>query len=475
MSQTHDEDTICAPATPVGGALCIIRISGPRTHNIIDTIARGKQLCQIDDENGQPLDQVILTRYHAPHSYTGEDAAEISCHGSPYIVRKILEQLCKQGCRIAQPGEFTQRAFLHGKMDLSAAEAVADLIACDHAATHRMAIGQLKGSVRNALATLREQLLQLTSLLELELDFSDHEDLTFADRNDLARLLEDTQAQVSRLIESYTLGRALKEGITVAIIGPPNAGKSTLLNRLAGHERAIVTPYAGTTRDTIEENIDIHGVRFRLIDTAGLRTDTNDPIEQLGIERTQQAIQQAHIVLSLTPATDELQPSSSSTPLPTPDELPAEGSLQPSSSPTLLTADDSLYPSSTPILHLRTKADLLPSSEHPSTTSSPSELLISAKTGEGIDTLIETIYQSAHLPEVEASQPIINNARHLHALQQADESLRQARQAMNNNLPPELLSEHLRTAIHALGTITGDTITPDITLANIFAHFCVGK
>ena len=460
MSQTHDEDTICAPATPVGGALCIIRISGPRTHNIIDTIARGKQLCQIDDENGQPLDQVILTRYHAPHSYTGEDAAEISCHGSPYIVRKILEQLCKQGCRIAQPGEFTQRAFLHGKMDLSAAEAVADLIACDHAATHRMAIGQLKGSVRNALATLREQLLKLTSLLELELDFSDHEDLTFADRNDLARLLEDTLSQVSRLIESYTLGRALKEGITVAIIGPPNAGKSTLLNRLAGHERAIVTPYAGTTRDTIEENIDIHGVRFRLIDTAGLRSDTNDPIEQLGIERTQQAIQQAHIVLSLLPATDK---------------LPAEGSLQPSSSSTPLPANGSLYPSSTPILHLRTKADLLPSSEHPSASASPAELLISAKTGEGIDTLIETIYQSAHLPEVEASQPIINNARHLYALQQADESLRQARQAMNNNLPPELLSEHLRTAIHALGTITGDTITPDITLANIFAHFCVGK
>ena len=444
--QPADEDTICAPATPVGGALCIIRISGPRTHSVVDAITRGKQLCSIEDENGQLLDQVILTRYHAPHSYTGEDAAEISCHGSPYIARKILERLCSQGCRIARPGEFTQRAFLHGKMDLTAAEAVADLIACDHAATHRLAIGQLKGSVRNALTTLREQLLQLTTLIELELDFSDHEDLTFADRSDLARLLDDTQAQVSRLIESYTLGRALKEGITVAIIGPPNAGKSTLLNRLAGHDRSIVTPYAGTTRDTIEETIDIHGVRFQLIDTAGLRTDTDDPIEQLGIERTRQAIAQAHIVLSLTPASEG---------------LPADGSLCPSSSPTLL--------------HLRTKADLLPSSEHPSTSSSPAELLISAKTGEGIDTLIETIYQSAHLPEVEASQPIINNARHLHALQQADNALQQARQAMNNNLPPELLSEDLRTAIQALGSITGDTISPDITLANIFAHFCVGK
>lgn len=429
-----EESTICAPATPIGGALCIVRISGPQAHAVIEAITTGKgSLRQLHDDDGNVIDQAVVTLGRAPHTYTGEDTAELSLHGSPFIVRRTLELLCQHGCRMAERGEFTQRAFLNGKMDLSAAEAVADLIAADNAATHRMAIGQLRGTVSNALNELRQQLLHLTTLLELELDFSDHEDLTFAPREDIEQLADDIEQHIGKLIESYALGRALKEGIAVAIVGEPNVGKSTLLNRLAGHDRAIVSPYAGTTRDTIEEAILIHGVRFRLIDTAGLR-DADDPIEQLGIQRTRDAIAAAPIILYLTDS---------------------------DSSPTLTSLPGQQ------LLCVRNKIDL----GAPQSTAIP----ISAKTGEGIPELLDALYAAANLPEVEANQPIINNARHLDALRQAHTALTDTRQALANGLPAELLSEHLRTAIHALGLITGDTISTEDTLANVFKHFCVGK
>lgn len=441
-------DTICAPATPVGGALCIVRLSGPQAHAIVETITTGRgALRHVHDDEGDIIDQAVITLAHAPHSYTGEDTAEFSLHGSPYIVRRTLELLCQHGCRMAERGEFTQRAFLNGKMDLSAAEAVADLIAADDAATHRMAIAQLRGSVCNALNELHKRLLHLTTLLELELDFSDHEDLTFAPREDLDRLAADIGQHISQLIDTYALGRALKEGIAVAIVGEPNVGKSTLLNRLSGHDRAIVSPYAGTTRDTIEETILIHGIRFRLIDTAGLR-DSNDPIEQLGIQRTRQAIASAPIILHLTDDSHPYPPQL--------EESPA----------TRLT----LLPEQT-ILSVRNKIDIA----SPSQSGGQGGLPISALTGEGIPKLLEALYAAANLPHVDANQPIINNARHLNALRQAQTALTDTRQALANGLPPELLSEHLRTAIHALGYITGDTISAEDTLANVFQHFCIGK
>ena len=454
-------ETICAPATPIGGALCIVRISGPQAHLIVGNITTGTgTLRQVHDDEGNVIDQAVVSLSHAPHSYTGEDTAELSLHGSPYIVRRTLELLCQHGCRMAGRGELTRRAFLNGKMDLSAAEAVADLIASDNAATHRMAIGQLRGSVSRALNELRQQLLHLTTMLELELDFSDHEDLTFAPREDIDRLAADIGQHISQLIDTYALGRALKEGVAVAIVGEPNVGKSTLLNRLAGHERAIVSPYAGTTRDTIEEIIPIHGVKFRFIDTAGLR-DSNDPIEQLGLQRTRDAIATAPIVLHLTDCAE----APATAPQPGQQLLRVRNKIDLlNDKPTPLTPPDGG----------KTHADDTAPTCHP--PKKTGELWsISAKTGEGIPELLEAIYAAANLPDVAANQPIINNARHLDALRQARTALIETRQALVGGLPPELLSEHLRTAIHALGLITGDTISAEDTLANIFRNFCIGK
>ena len=301
-------DTICAPATATGGATAVIRISGPQALTIAEAVF-SKPLRQA--EHGRalyghilrpdhtPLDQVILTPFRAPHSYTGEDTVEISCHGSAYIVRETLRLLTEAGCRIAHPGEYTRRAFTNGKMDLSQAEAVADLVSATNAAQHQAAFSQLRGSIRTLLSTLNAQLLELTSLLELELDFSEHEELEFADRTTLiapARRLSD---HIQHLISTYATGNAIRHGIPVAIIGAPNVGKSTLLNRLVGEERAIVSPIEGTTRDIVEDTIDIDGHTFRFLDTAGLR-HTDDPIEQPGIQRSHEAASQARVIIMLT-------------------------------------------------------------------------------------------------------------------------------------------------------------------------------
>jgi len=309
------QETICAPATAPGGAIGLIRVSGPEAVTLTDKIftpQKGRPLAgrkaysltfgHIASEDGEIIDEVLVSLFRAPHSYTGEDSTEISCHGSPYIMQRILDRLTATGCRMAAPGEYTQRAFLNGKMDLSQAEAVADLIASTSAATHRMAMNQMRGRFSDELHHLRERLLHITSLVELELDFSDHEDLEFADRTELQQLVEETEAHISRLLDSFRLGNALKQGIPVAIIGETNAGKSTLLNRLLGEERAIVSHVHGTTRDVIEDVVNIDGIPFRFIDTAGIR-DTADEVESIGIRRTFEKLKHAEIVLWLIDAT----------------------------------------------------------------------------------------------------------------------------------------------------------------------------
>ena len=401
-----NNDTICALATAPGGALGIIRISGPQAVQALSAICSA---CR--DNSAKPLqanhtyythikegnttiDEAIVTIYRAQHSYTGEDCVELSCHGSSYILNKVLELLVQNGCRMANPGEFTQRAFLNGKMDLSQAEAVADLIASRNKATHQMAMNQLRGGISSELAQLRDQLLHLTTLLELELDFSDHEDLEFADRTELLELAQKIDKHITHLARTFETGQALKQGIPVAIVGRTNVGKSTLLNQLVGENRAIVSDIHGTTRDTIEESIDINGVQFRFIDTAGLR-DTEDRVEQIGIERTIQKIKQARIVIWLL----DQRPSSSEI-----DEMT-----------TLSKGKNCIY--------VHNKADLINLNDF-----NPYILplsLISAKKGEGIERLKLHIYEEAERAGLtnNSNEIIITNARHFDALNHAHESL----------------------------------------------------
>ena len=316
-------ETICALATAPGGALGIIRVSGPQAFDAVSAIcaircdavgANTTHYARIVDHDAASqhqtvIDETLVTVFRAPHSYTGEDSVEISCHGSRYILNKVLEMLVQHGCRMANPGEYTMRAYLNGKLDLSQAEAVADLIASTNQATHQMAMSQLRGGISTELSQLREQLLKLTSLLELELDFSDHEDLEFADRSELLTLTKNIDIHITRLAKSFETGQALKQGIPVAIVGKTNVGKSTLLNRLLKDDRAIVSDIHGTTRDTIEDTIDINGITFRFIDTAGIR-QTTDTIEQIGIDRTYAAIAKARIVIWMVdqePSQEELK------------------------------------------------------------------------------------------------------------------------------------------------------------------------
>ena len=462
------EDTICAPATALGGALAIIRISGPDSLAIVSTLSQvdcrsvppntthythifSPKEHNADSPHQQLIDEAMLSVFHAPHSYTGEDSVEISCHGSRYIINRILELLIQQGCRMALPGEFTQRAYLNGKMDLSQAEAVADLIASTNKATHDIALSQLRGHFSSDLSRLRDQLLKLTSLLELELDFSDHEDLEFADRSELLELTQTIESHIARLAKSFETGLALKQGIPVAIVGKTNVGKSTLLNRLLHEDRAIVSDIHGTTRDTIEDTIDLQGITFRFIDTAGIRQTTNQ-IEQIGIERTYQAIDRARIVLWLF---DEL---------PTPTE----------------TAAMTTHTHGRILIPIHTKSDLSPAScdsiaALPPIPPLPPILSISAKTGQGIDHLEQAIYQAANIPALSDSDIIVTNARHYDALQRAHTSIQHVFEGLTSDLSGDLLSEDLRNTLDILAEITGGQITPQETLNNIFQHFCVGK
>ena len=452
-------NTICALATAPGGALGIIRISGPQSLEILSNVfskdlsnAKPSTIHYGHIKDGEVIiDEVLVSIFRAPHSYTGEDSAEISCHGSRYILNKVLELLIQNGCRMAQPGEFTQRAFLNGKMDLSQAEAVADLIASSNKATHQMAMSQLRGHFSSQLALLREQLLKLTSLLELELDFSDHEDLEFADRSELLELTKTIDNHVTRLARSFETGQALKQGIPVAIVGKTNVGKSTLLNALLKDERAIVSDIHGTTRDTIEDTIDINGITFRFIDTAGIR-QTSDEIEQIGIERTYAAIEKARIVLWLIdtdPTSEEIQEMQ---------ERCINKSLI-----IIVNKIDKQTDISVKELSARLSALRL------------HLLSISAKFGTNLNNLESAIYQAADLPSIQENDIIVSNARHYDALTRAHDHIQRVIDGLQIQLSGDLLSEDLRQALDTLAEITGGQITPNEVLRNIFTHFCVGK
>ena len=451
--------TICALATAPGGALGIIRISGPQALEILSRVftknlteANGNTIHYGHIKDGEVVvDEVLVSVFRAPHSYTGEESAEITCHGSRYILNKVLALLIENGCRQAGPGEFTQRAYLNGKMDLSQAEAVADLIASSNKATHQMAMSQLRGHFSSQLAMLREQLLKLTSLLELELDFSDHEDLEFADRSELLELTKTIDNHLTRLARSFETGQALKQGIPVAIVGKTNVGKSTLLNALLKDDRAIVSDIHGTTRDTIEDTIDINGITFRFIDTAGIR-QTSDEVEQIGIERTYAAIEKARIILWLidtNPTAEEIQEMQ---------ERCSNKSLIIIINKIDKQTDISIKELSTRLSTLRLHL-----------------LSISAKFGTNLSDLESAIYQAADIPSIQENDIIVSNARHYDALTRAHDHIQRVIDGLQIQLSGDLLSEDLRQALDTLAEITGGQITPNEVLGNIFTHFCVGK
>ena len=431
LEGSGEASTICALATAPGGAIAVIRVSGDTSFDAVSSICavRCKEVAPNTvhythlKDGSEIVDECMVSIFRAPHSYTGEDAVEISCHGSQYIINKVLELLVQNGCRMAGPGEYTMRAYLNGKMDLSQAEAVADLIASTNKATHQLAMNQLRGGISSELSQLRDQLLKLTSLLELELDFSDHEDLEFADRSELHELAKNIDNRVIQLAESFQTGNALKNGIPVAIVGAPNVGKSTLLNALLGEERAIVSDIQGTTRDAIEDTMLLNGITFRFIDTAGIR-HTDDQIENLGIERSKAAAQRARIILLMT------EPG-----------VPY---------PTLETRDDQT------IIRIENK------------TAS-----FQAKFGIGIDALKHQLVEAA--PKTSESNVIITNARHYDALVRAHQAIQRVINGLQQQLSGDLLSEDLRQALDILSEITGGQITPNEVLGNIFKNFCVGK
>ena len=454
--------TICAIATAPGGAIGIIRISGSEALTIADRIFRpvGSNVPLADrkpytlafgnivNAENEVVDEVLVSIFHAPHSYTGENSVEISCHGSAYILQQVMFLLTQNGCIPAGPGEFTQRAFLNGKMDLSQAEAVADLISATNKATHDMALSQLKGHFSNELSDLRAHLLKLTSLLELELDFSDHEELEFADRSELYTLACDIHQRLTSLARSFEVGNALKNGIPVAIVGKTNVGKSTLLNHLLHEEKAIVSDVHGTTRDFIEDTTIINGIQFRFVDTAGIRT-TDDVVENIGIERTYQKLQEAKIVLWLI------------------DQQPTEAEIE----------DIKERVADKKLIIVRNKIDK--STAHSTFNIQHSTFTtvdISAKYGTNIPVLEQLIVEAADIPQLSESDIVITSARHYSALLLADESLQRVIDSMNLGLSGDLLAEDLRIVIDHLAEITGEErITPQETLQNIFTHFCVGK
>ena len=458
-------DTICALATAPGGALGIIRISGPQALEILshvftkdlsaaepNTIHYG-HIVEYDtaSQHQNIIDEVLVSIFRAPHSYTGEDSAEISCHGSRYILNKVIELLIQNGCRMANPGEYTQRAFLNGKMDLSQAEAVADLIACGNKAPHQIAMSQLRGHFSSELSRLREQLLKLTSLLELELDFSDHEDLEFADRSELLDIANKINNRITTLTHSFETGLALKNGIPVALVGKTNVGKSTLLNRLLRDDRAIVSSVHGTTRDTIEDTTDLNGVTFRFIDTAGIR-QTTDEVEQIGINRTYAAIGKARIILWIVdaePTAEDIQEIL---------ERCKDKSLIIIKNKIDITTNSNI--SLTPDLRLKN----IPTVE------------ISAKQGTNIDKLERAIFESANIPELSEQDIIVTSARQYQSLVSAHDNLARVLSGLESNLSGDLVSEDLRLVLDDLANITGQgRILTNEVLGNIFTHFCVGK
>lgn len=470
---TNSEECICALATPAGGAIGIIRLSGSEAIRLTDKVfvsVSGKQLSaakpntlhygEIKDKDGHTIDDVLVSVFRAPHSYTGEDSTEISCHGSRYILQQVLQRLIEVGCRQAEPGEYTRRAYMNGKMDLSQAEAVADLIASTNKATHQMALSQLKGHFSSELTLLREKLLKMTSLLELELDFSDHEELEFADRSELRALAAEIEKKITTLAHSFETGNALKQGVPVAIVGKTNVGKSTLLNRLLHEEKAIVSNIHGTTRDVIEDTTLIDGITFRFIDTAGIRK-TDDVVENIGIERTYQKMEEAKIVIWLL------------------DAQPTEAEIEDMKEKNL---GKKLLMVFNKIDEISFDKAVLSSDENSQTSSSillsdenVSILNISARTGENVSDLEQALVRAADIPEITENDVIVTSARHYEALLRADESLSRVLESMDMGMSGDIIAEDLKMVLEELGEITGGQISSQETLNNIFKHFCIGK
>ena len=453
------DDTIVALATPPGiGALGIIRLSGKNSISIINKLFPSKDLsAQLSHtlhvgylkSDDRLLDEVVISLYKSPRSYTGEDIVEISCHGSPFILQQVIDACTQKGARMAKPGEFTQRAFLNGKLDLAQAEAVADLIASNTEASHKTALHNIRGGFSHSLKHLREQLIQFSALIELELDFS-QEDVEFADRAQLRSLVQDAMHQTQQLLQSFSLGNVIKNGVSVAIIGKPNAGKSTLLNALLNEDRAIVSEIPGTTRDTIEELINIDGILFRLIDTAGIRSHSTDVIETVGIEKSLAKMKQADIVLYLFDVNET-----------------APGELE------KITSDMNAQGIS--FLFAGNKADLVDEAAARTRFAHVAGIIfLSAKTGLHLEVLKERMVDFVLHDKVESESVIVTNARHYHSLQEVHKSLTDVAEGLKNNIPGDLLALDIRRCLHYLGTITGEVSNEDL-LDYVFSKFCIGK
>ena len=483
----RNEDTICAPATVPGtGAISVIRLSGPEALIIADKVIRCRRgnisdakgytirFGEVLDDTGALIDEVLTSVFRAPHSYTGENSVEISCHASSYIVSRIMELLYAAGARAAEPGEFTQRAYLNGKMDLAQAEAVADVIASQNAAAHRIAFKQMKGGFSSELRDMRGELLELVSLMELELDFSE-EEVEFADRSRLDTLLEQITAHVSRLIDSFRLGNAIKNGVPVAIAGATNTGKSTLLNALLGEDRAIVSDVHGTTRDTIEETLNIDGVLFRFIDTAGLR-QTSEIVEKIGIERTFKKISEASIVLGMIDLTRDFDSTDE-----TIREILDKVDFQTQKLVLLLNKTDicevnkNVITINNIVSRIENKGLKAALSNYTQNDAQTVPILpISAKTRTGIEELRSILASSQRDLLADSDTTLVTNQRHLQALTDTRTSLLRLRQGLASGLPTDLAAQDIREAIYHLGSIVGE-ISTDEVLGNIFRNFCIGK
>ena len=459
MTTSNWNDTIVALATPPGiGAIGVIRLSGTNAIAIANKLFYAKDLGKEashtlhvgflkDEEN--VLDEAVVSLYKSPRSYTGEDVVEISCHGSPYVQQQVIDACIKYGARLARPGEFTQRAFLNGKLDLTQAEAVADLISSNSAASQKAAMHNIRGGFSENLKELRERLIRFSALIELELDFS-QEDVEFADRKAFYELIDELDQSTSRLVNSFQLGNVIRNGVSVAIIGKPNAGKSTLLNTLLNENRAIVSEIPGTTRDTIEELINIDGILFRLIDTAGIRQHTHDLIENAGIKRSLEKMGSADLVLYIFDVSDEI---------PNLNDLPSASGQQPAASS----------------LHVINKIDLLEKEKLDDLKNKfPSSVFISAKQHLHTEVLKEKMVDSVLKGQVQTENTIITNARHYHALKEVQKSLLDIKQGLDKKLPGDLLALDIRRCLHFLGEITGEISNEDM-LDYIFSKFCIGK